>query len=232
MGTTEESIVYQLLNTIRASELSNDETITERRMRSFLRSHRAEAIYKATRMGILASDEYFQQVDLALNQLNSVEWTGEIPDIVQLPENYGTKLMSYGFENVPVISEEYYYLSKKNIVNKYLPMAMIEGLTLKVRIPQVSPYAMNSGLAGISLIDCLKRNSNNMRLKVILSDPDDGLNYDWTTSPYPVPNELIQTIKEGILRRELGIILETKSDQVPNMKNDTLRYHDQGKVQQ
>lgn len=232
MGTTEESIVYQLLNTIRASELNNDETITERRLRSFLRTHRAEAVYKATKMGLLASDEYFQVVQLALTQINSVEWIGDVPDIIQLPENYGTKLMSYGFTNIPIIGEEYYYLSKKNIVNKHLPMAMIEDLKLKIRIPEKSPYAMNNGLEAESYLQCLKRNEDNMRLRVILSNPDDGFEYDWTTSPYPVPNELIQPIKENILRKELSAILETKSDQVPNMKNDTLRYHDQGKVQQ
>ena len=232
MGTTEESIVYQILNAIRASELSNDETITERRVRSYLRTHRASEIYKATKKGMLASDEYFQPVEIQLTQINTVEWTGDIPDIIQLPDNYGTKFMTYGFENVPVISEESYYLSKKNIVNKNLPMATIDGLKLIVRVPTVSPYAMNGGLAGQVLFDCLKRNSNNMRLKVILSNPDDGLDYDWTTSPYPVPNELIQNIKDNVFRREFSMILETKSDQVPNMKNDTLRYHDQGKVQQ
>jgi len=232
MGTTEESIVYQLLNTIRASELNNDETITERRMRSFLRTHRAEAVYKASRMGLFASDEYFQPVSLQLTKVNAREWVGPIPDIIQLPENYGTKLLTAGFSNVPIIGEEYYHLSKKNIVNKHLPMAMIEDLQLRVRIPETSPYAMNSGVAGESLYMCMERNSNNMKLRVILSNPDDGFQYNWMTSPYPVPNELIQTIKDGILRKELGIILETKSDQVPNMKNDTLRYHDQGKVQQ
>jgi hypothetical protein len=232
MGTTEESIVYQLLSTIRASELSNDETITERRLRSFLRTHRAEAIYKNTAKGLLASDEYFQEIEVGLIQINTREWVTIVPEIIQLPDNFGIKFLTAGFTNIPVIGEEYYHLSKKNIINKHLPAAKIEGLKLTLRLPEISPYAMNGGSNGESLIDCIKRNNDSMRLKVILDNPDDQPGYDWTTSPYPVPNELIQTIKDSIFRKELSITLETKSDQVPNMKNDTLRYHDQGKVQQ
>lgn len=232
MGTTEESIVYQLLNVIRASELSNDESITERRLRSFLRTHRAEAIFKATRMGLLASDEYFQPVDISLSRINDKEWVGSVPDIIQLPDNYGTKLLTPGFLNISVVQEEYYYLNKRNIVGKHQPLAMLQDNKLTLRIPKNSPYAMNGGSKGISLLQCLEQGKNHVKLRVILSNPDDGYLYDWQTSPYPVPNELIQTIKDSVLRRELSIVLETKSDQVPNMKNDTLRYHDQGKVQQ
>jgi hypothetical protein len=232
MGTTEESIVYQLLNSIRASELSNDETITERRIRSFLRTHRTQEIFKMSRGGLLAEDEFFQDVELTLNQINTYEWVGAVPDIVQLPNNFGIKFTTKGFTNIPVISEEYYHLSKKNIVNKFLPCAKVEGLELTLYIPTVSPYSMNNASIAESLYMCMKRNAEYFKLKVILDNPDDGIDYDWTTSPYPVPNQIIQTIKEGILRKEFSIILDTKSDQVPNMKNDTLRYHDQGKVQQ
>lgn len=232
MKTTEENIVYQLLSSIRASELSNDEVVTERRIRSFLRSHRTQSVYKTSRLGLLIDDQFFQQVELQLTKINDKEWVGTIPNIVQLPDNYGTKLMTAGFTNVSIVNEEYYHLSKKNPVNKHLPVAKIEGTELMIRIPEVSPYAMNGGASGESLIMCMKRNEDKMKALFVLDDPDDAIDYDWTTSIYPVPPELIQVIKDAILRKEFQIILQTKSDQVPNMKNDTLRYHDQGKVQQ
>lgn len=233
MGTTEESIVYQLLNTIRAGELNNDEVITERRVRSFMRTHRAELVFKASKKGYQAFDEFFQDVDVQLKKINEREWIGDLPDIIQLPNNFGTKLMTAGFTNVPVISEENYHLSKKNPINKHLPMAKIERGQLMVRIPTgASPYAMNGGKAGDSLFDCMTRNNNLMSVKMILDNPDDSSLYNWTTSPYPMPNEYIQSLKDSLLQKEFNILLQTKSDQVPNMKNDTLRYHDQGKVQQ
>jgi hypothetical protein len=232
MGTTEESIVYQLLNAVRASELSNDETITERRVRSFLRTHRTQEVYKMSRAGLLVTDEFFQDVALTLKQINTEEWVGEVPDIVQLPNNHGIKLQTRGFTNVSVIGEERYQLSKKNIVNMHMASAKVEGRELMVRIPQTSPYSMNGAATSESLYACMKRNSEYFRLSVVLDNPDDAIDYDWTKSNYPVPNQLIQTLKESILRKEFATILQTKSDQVPNMKNDTLRYHDQGKVQQ
>ena len=233
MGTTEESIVYQLLNSIRAAELNNDEVITERRVRSLLRTHRSSVIYKSTAKGLLASDEYFQSVDVSLKRINEVEWEGSMPDAIQLPNNFGTKLMTPGFINVPIIGEENYHLSKRSIVNKFLPMAKIEEGKLMIRIPvKASPYSMNDGKEAISLHDCITRNMQLINLKVILDNPDDSSLYDWTKSPYPVPNEFIQVIKESVLKKEFNLILQTKTDQVPNMKNDTLRYHDQGKVQQ
>lgn len=229
MGTTEESIVYQLLSSIRASELNNDEVITERRIRSFLRTHRAIFISNSTFNGLLVTDTYFQPVELSFTQLNKNEWVSPVPDIIKLPNNFGTKFMTAGFTNIAIVPEENYHLSKKNPINKYVPSAKIENNVLTLRVPELSPYAINPN----NLIEnCLIKNKERIMLSVILDNVDDGKGYDWTKSQYPVEPEIVQLIKDNILKREFSIILQTKPDQVPNMKNDTLRYHDQDNVQQ
>lgn len=229
--TTEESIVYQLLNTIRAAELTNDEVITERRVRSLLRTHRAAVIWKAHNKGFTAVDEFFQEIALDLTKINQYEWTSPVPSIIRLDHNFGTKFLTKGFGNIPIVKEEEYYLSRTHLINKNLPMAKIEEQILTLRIPEVSPYVQVGTMIAQTAKDCLVRNQEKVVMKVILDDPSEGLNYDWTKSKYPCPIELVQVIKENILRKEFSIILQTKSDQVPNAKNDTLRYHDQGKVQ-
>lgn len=229
MGTTEESIVYQLLSSIRASELSNDEVITERRIRSFLRTHRASFINKATFGGLTVSDDYFQPVALNFTKINKEEWVASVPAIITLPNNFGTKFMTAGFTNISIVPEENYYLSRKNPINKHIPYAKIDNGLLCLRVPEISPYAID---ANNIIQNCLANNLEKVKLSVVLDNPDDGVGYDWTKSKYPVDTEVIQLIKDNILRREFSIILQTKPDQVPNMKNDTLRYHDQDNVQQ
>ena len=231
MGTTEENIVYQLLSTIRASELNNDEVVTERRVRSFLRTHRSFIAYKYSQEGITVSDEFFQPVELTLTKVSKDEWESPIPDIVQLPSNMGMKLLTPAFKNISILSEESYHLNKLNPINKHIATSKVENSKLTIRIPEVSPYAENGGIGQQALLVCLEKNKNKIKMSAILDNPDDGLDYDWTTSDYPIPNEIGQIIKESILKKEFSIILETKSDQVPNAKNDTLRYHDQGNVQ-
>ena len=61
-----------------------------------------------------------------------------------------------------------------------------------------------------------------VNISAVLYDSDNGLNYDWTKSEYPFPKELIGQLKKDVLRRDFNLILQTKSDQVPNAKNDTL----------
>jgi len=232
MGTTEESIVYQLLSSIRASELNNDEVVTERRVRSFLRTHRASLMNQATLEGRLVDDDFFQTVELQLKKINAIEYVSPLPSLIALTDNFGIKLLTPGFENIPVESEERYHLGKKSPINKFNPSAMVFNGELTIRIPTPSPYAMNGGQGNKVILNCLESNKDKVKMMAVLDNPDDGFQYDWTVDAYPVPPELIQPIKDNVLKKEFNIILATKSDQVPNAKNDTLRYHDQGTVQQ
>lgn len=228
--STEESIVYQLLNSIRAAELNSDEVITERRVRSLMRAGRNEIINSYSKQGILIQDVCFQKVELDLIFVNTKEYKVDLPGLVYLPSNFGIRLSTPEFANIPVINNEDYELSKRNPISQFKPKATIHNQTLKVYVADVSPSAMNSGNRANLENESIKNNKK-LNLSAVLENPDDGLNYDWTKSEYPFPPEAIAELKKNILRRDFGIILQTKSDQVPNSKNDTLRYHDQDDVQ-
>jgi len=208
--TTEENIVYQLLNTIRAAELTNDEVITERRIRSLLRTHRASIIAKATLEGVMITDQYFQKIDLNFTKVTRTEWTSPVPTIIRLNNNFGTKFKTYVFTNVPIVDEEEYYLSRKHLINKHQASAKIEERLLTLRVPSNSTYIPAGSTVSQSLKNCLITNNHKMNMRVVLDNPNDASNYDWTKSEYPCSSELIQVIKESILRKEFSIILQTK----------------------
>lgn len=229
--TTEENIVFQLLETIRASELNSDEVIDEREIRSHIRTHRATLIEKYSNNGMVIQEVCFQRCNaIRDNDLGLQEFTMTVPNIINLPYFYGVRLFSKSYFAIPVTSEEKYYLSKENILNKYQPKANLQGQTLQVYAGSVSPNVWSDGISMTNIINEIK--NEDLVLSAVLSNPDDGIGYNWTTSKFPFPEEMIQELKKNILRQEFNIILQTKSDQVPNMKNDTLRYHDQGKINQ
>lgn len=231
MNTTEESIVYQLLKIIRGAELNSDEVIGERTVRSLMRVQRSDLINMFSKKGILIPDVCFQKLNInKLTSLNTKELIVDLPPIVYLQSNFGLRISTPEFENIPVINNEDYQLSKHNPINKFKPKATIQNQQLKVYVTDASPSALNGGNRSRLINDSLRINKL-INISAVLDDPDDGLNYDWTKSEYPFPSEEISTLKKNLLRRDFDIIIKTKSDQVPNAKNDTLRYHDQDDVQ-
>lgn len=90
---------------------------------------------------------------------------------------------------------------------------------------------MLGGIKLSEIISCLERREE-VILSVVLDNPDDGIDYDWTVSQYPMPFELIDELKKNLLRRDFNILMSAKSDQIPNAKNDTLKYYEQGKIQE
>jgi hypothetical protein len=231
MGTTEESIVYQLLNIIRASELNNDEVVTERRIRSLIRVQRADIINRLSLKGLDVQDVCFQKLDPSiLTELNANEYTAILPSLIYLSGNFGVRITTNEYSNIPLVNHEEYLLSKKNPINKYKPKATITNQELKVYINDSSPFSMNGGFEANQAVKSIRRNEP-LIITSILDDPEDGFGYDWTKTEFPFPKEYITELKNNILRRDFQIMLSTKSDQVPNSKNDTLRYHDQDDVQ-
>jgi len=234
--TTEENIVYQILNTVRAAELNNDEVVGERRVRSLMRIQRAEMILKYSMKGLVIPDECFQT--LPIIELSSFsnntssplrEFIASLPPLIYLPKHFGIRLMTLEYENIPLVEQEDYYLAKHHPINKYKPKATITDQKLTVYANDVAPQSLNGGLRANSINQSIRKGK--IRMQAVLSNPDDGFSYNWKTSEYPLPAEAIAELKNNVLRRDFQIILSTKSDQVPNSKNDTLRYHDQGKVQ-
>lgn len=231
MITTEHSIVYQLLNIIRGAELNNDETVDERRIRSFVRSERAEIINMYSKQGVLIQDICFQRLPVTnITVVNSREFKTKLPGIIYLQNNFGVRITTNEYENIPLLNNESYHLSKKNPINKFMPKATVQNQELKIWINGVNPNSMDLGISANTVNQSIK-NTKTVLVSAVLENPSDGLGYDWLKSEFPLPAEAIGELKKNILRRDFNLILSTKSDQVPNAKNDTLRYHDQDDVQ-
>lgn len=231
MIITEENIVYQILDTVRASELNSDEVTDERQVRAYLQVHRARIIQKYTLDGLTVQDICFQRATATrTSDVGLQESTFSIPPIIQLPGYKGVRVSSSGFSPIAIVSDEEYYLAKKHLLNKYHPKGTIDHGTMTIWAGDVHEHVQFDGDAMQAVVDQIK--NEDLNFSAILSNPDDGIGYDWTTSQYPLPEEALDELKQRVLRQEFNVILSTKSDQVPNMKNDTLRYHDQGKVNQ
>jgi len=230
MGTTEESIVYQLLNTIRAAELNNDEVVTERRVRSLMRIQRPSLISKFSNKGETIQDVCFQRLDDIQLTDNNNEYIAELPALVYLPNNFGVRITTKEFANITLVNNEDYELSKRNPINKHKPKATIIDQVLKIYLNGTNPSNLDGGSRANQVNQSIIANKA-IQISAVLDNPENGLNYDWTKTEYPLNPEAISELKNNILRRDFQLVLQTKSDQVPNSKNDTLRYHDQDDVQ-
>jgi hypothetical protein len=225
MITTEENIVYQLLEVLRASELNNDEVVGEREVRAYMRVHRAELIHKYSLKGLIIQDVCFQTIELPLIAVGS-EFAANVPAIIRLPQNFGIKLSTHCRENIPVVSEENFTLSLRHPINKYQPKGFIQEGKLVINATSVSPQAIDGG-ARIAATIAEIEDDRVVHLTSVLDDPSISPNYDWTVNEYPFPQENIKHLKDSILRREFNLILQTKSDQVGNFKQDNINYHAQ-----
>lgn len=232
MITTEEQIVYQLLTTIRAGELNQDEVIEERDIRALIRTHRADLLVSYSRKGLILQDICFQQVSVPVLSQEEVPYedlVATIPSIMELPDFQGVKCYTKRRTNIHVVNEESYWLEQKHPVDKYQPKAMVEYPDkLRVYPGTVPPQTQSGGALITATINTIK--NDGVIISAVLRDPEQADSYDWKTDAFPLPEELIQSLKDNILRKEFNVVLQTKSDQITNMKNDTLRYHDQGAV--
>jgi len=195
-----------------------------------MRVQRAEIITKYSMKGMTIPDVCFQNTKLNLSKVNKTEYIADTPSMIRLPSNFGVKLTNLGFMNIPVTDEESYYLAKNNPILKYQPKAHLFQGGIKIYIGMKTAHTLNGGPGIAAIVDCFEKRKGAL-ISMILDNPDDAENYDWTKSQYPMPSEMIGELKKQLLRRDFQLMLQTKSDQIPNAKNDTLRYHDQGRVQ-
>lgn len=237
---TEEAIVYSIIETVEKSILSDDIKTDERVVRAFLKTYRASAIAKASMDGLLIPDECFQYLgELRFDFLKSKQFKREMPKIIRLKNNAGIVFKKNG-ESIPVLASEEFALGLKNIINSKLPKAKIMGSTAvifigsKIKTICGDKPALNSVLNDFEE-QSIENNSSYVTIDVtaVVDNTDLGVGYDWTTSPYPCPSELIDYIKSRILAVEYNIILNVNSDNVTDgVKDDQTRQASRARTQQ
>lgn len=241
---TERDIIYTMLDTYRASEISNDERVNERFMRDLLRKHRPDSLRKHYRNGITVAPEVFQYFDIRLTYVSPSIYSVELPKIINFEHHLGFEVNIDGYV-IPVVNPGDFHRSRKIFNTKYLPIGKMEGQKLTVYIgDDLNPCLSTDSDTYAALVEIKTRLNESpvltpnekgtlrLNFSAVLLDPDDQPGYDMDTSVYPFPSERLKELTDQILQREFGIIVQAKPDEIQNARPDKIRYHDQDDVSQ
>lgn len=220
---TEQEIIYGILETIRAYEITDDEKVTEAILRNYLANYRNEDIKNIFEI----SEEYYQSIDISFKKENDLFVSSNVPGIIYERGRAGISISDFnGY--VPVTSKEEALNAKRSRMYKAPYIAYITNgkihMIVQNDVLEVMP-GFNSYLKNLLLSPNPK-----LEIQVILSDVSKGKGYDWTTTPYPMSSNRIQTIRKNILRQEFGITVEVKKDEVQNRRQDNIIYQDESKL--
>lgn len=235
---TELEVVYNIINVARAGEHNNDEPITERLVRSFMRNHRADCLRKYYKDGQIVDDEVFQDIELKIFKITSTLFQTKIPKAIRFQNHNGFYIEK---ENViiPIVLSHQYILNKNNPYNVNFLFCKTENQLVTLNIPnttliQNADHASENYIMIESVMDEILTqeifNFNNpnltkpvhvkVNLHAVLLDPSDDPNYNWEKDIYPFPAERLVELENQILAKEFGIMANTKKDEVQNAKGD------------
>lgn len=221
---TERHIVYELINIIRNHEHNNDEPVTERLMRGYLKTFRSDFIRKHYKDEMNIADECFQVLQLPMVRKNPTEFTGGVPKIIRLKNHSGFTIYINN-STVPIVDSEQYQLSKNNPLGKQNFFGKTEGSQLTIFQPKTSRKLSHNSPLLENIQSALSDNST-FTLSAILTDPSDDPNYDWENDVYPFPSEKESELIVTILRQVFGISFQFKPDQIQNASSDNITYHE------
>lgn len=223
--TTEEEIIYTILDTVNKATVNQDNRVNERLLRNFLKKYRANLISRHSLEGLTISDECFQFLGtLTFNYSRPYIFErGGMPKIIRLKDNFGLFVEKNG-ETVPVISSESFDLSIKDRINSFFPKAKYINRKMHVYIGKKRISTCFADEEGNPLVNDLfdeYTQTGKITLDVygILQNPDDAPDYDWTSDPYPLDAELIEFVCNQILQMEFNIVLQVNEDKVTDREN-------------
>ena len=222
---TEEDIIYTIWDIVRGAQANQDDPINERLMRAFLRIHRGKLLTKAYNNGMDLPDEVFQYMLKTFTKKNDVLVSSVMPKIIRFKDNYGFQVEIEGYP-VSVVESGAWRNAKKDRFNKYHPLIKFVNNKMILSLGKEQPNQLddvtNSGLN--TLVRALAAVENNteylVNMQAVLVDPDDGDGYNFTTSPYPLPDELIEDLINSVNAREFNMFLRVKSDETADLRNN------------
>lgn len=222
---TEEEIIYAIHDIVRAGESNQDDPINERLMRSFLRIHRGKHLQRNFMRGEQLPDEVFQNLGTISFTLVGNEWISPvIPKIIRL-SNFGMIAEKDDY-TVSVVESGEFRNCQYDRFNKYHPklqfvnnkLSLYLGKEQQGSLEDASNTPLNRAVR--KLITETGSNSVNLNLRAVLVNPDDENGYDFTISPYPMPDELIEDLINSVTAREFNIFLKTRSDETGDLRHN------------
>lgn len=233
--TTELEIIHTIWDTVRAGSKNQDDPINERLLRSYLRIHRGRKLHELYKDGTDLPDELFQDI----GEINffvgpKKEWISSIlPKTIRL-NNYGFMLDKDGYA-IQVVNSEEFENSKNHPFNKYQPkvkfinerMFLYTGKKI-YNLEQGISSVLNDTIDSINAQAILGQISING--KAILVNPDDERGYDFTSSAYPCPDEIIEHIMSSVNAREFQFFLNTRSDETGDGRDNSSEFNTREEV--
>lgn len=219
---TEQEIIYGILETIRAFEITDDEKVTEEIIRNYLANYRNEDIKNVFEI----SEEHYQSIDLNFKKEGEL-YVSLVPGIIYERGRTGISFNDFT-STVPIASKEEALNSRRSKMYKPPYIGYITNGKLYVIVQ--TDVLESMPLPTSYLKNLLLSPNPKIEVQVILSDVTKGKDYDWTSTPYPLSANRIQTIRKNILRQEFGITVEVKKDEVQNKRQDSIIYQDESKL--
>lgn len=233
---TELEIIYTLHETVRSGEINADDPINERLMRRFLQSHRGKLLEQYFKKGGLMPDECFQDLGtIAFTTQNNILISEILPKVIGFRNRYGIALEKDGYI-ISVLDSLEFDNSHKDRFNKLQPRTKFVGnkLILNIGQEQLCELEDTSDSPLNTIVRKLKteelQNSVTLNGKAVLVDPDDEDGYDFTSSPYPMPDELIENLLNSVKARDFNIFLQARSDEVADARHNTADQHTREEV--
>jgi hypothetical protein len=231
--TTEQEIIYTIWDVIRAGESNSDDPINERLMRRFLQGHRGKLLNSYYKKGATISDECFQSLGtITFTISTSGEWQSPVlPKIIRFKHRHGL-IMTKDNLIVAVMNSEEYHNAHKDRYNKFQPRLKFINRILTIDIGQeqicnqietLTDSVLNTAVR--KLQGEVKSNSITLTGLGVLVNPDDEVGYDWLSSPYPMPDELIENLVNSVNARDFGIFLKMRADETGDIRSNVAEYN-------
>jgi hypothetical protein len=229
---TEADIIYLIHEKIRAGEINADDTINERLMRGFLSEHRGKIIEKNFNRGEIITDEMYQDLgEITFSHAENELISSIMPKIIRLKNNFGIRAWIDDY-SIAIVDSGEYKNSKKDKFNKYHPMMKFVNDKLYLSYGQEQSCSFGEDVTNSALNRAVRKlrqeiTEGDVKLNVsaVLVNPDDQTGYDFTSSYYPLSDELIQDLINSVSARDFNIFLKTKADETADMRSNVAEYN-------
>jgi len=202
------SIIYDILNIIRGAEITDDEPITEKQVEAWVHQYRALLIKRDIDKGKYINPDYVQNIDSISLEYDSTRQlyrtSSDIPETIDFNRQSGITYVGDVYGNrIQLMSETRIPYQKHTRYTQDDTVAFLRGHRV---------YLSNShGLSTVSI-------------RGIFQVPPDaailaGETYTYD-SYYPIPINMVTTLKQEILKNELNIEYQVPNDEINNSDHE------------
>lgn len=199
-----KALIFDLLNIIRGAKPIDDEPISSKEIESWIHQYRAMFLKRDLDKGKMTNPDYIQTIDGISLEYDSVKEmyrsSVDIPNTLDLNYKSGITFIGDKFGNqLQLISEKRVNYQKYNKWTQDETLAFLSNNRI---------YLYNS------------KGLDEFYIRGIFQNPIEAAeangetyNYD---SPYPIPMNVIPSLKKEILKNELSIEIQAPSDEINN----------------